>query len=145
MRKAVVNSVIQVRVIPRAPIQDCLGTDRLCVLDVGICTRDRHLEAVSALVLDNYDYNFRVSLLRLFDIGSVVLAGLMRELKNTLNYQGVQAVSSYSPIKTPRIILTIPRHRVAEQLAVTFRGQPPGAQMSGLKPVWLSKPIQVPK
>ena len=104
MRKAVVNSVIQVRIIPRAPIQDCLGTDRLCVLDIGIGTRDRHLEAVSALVLDNYDYNFRVSLFRLFDTGSVVLVGLMRELKNTLNYQAVQAVSSYSPRKTPRII-----------------------------------------
>ncbi|KAJ6273086.1 hypothetical protein PSV08DRAFT_142317, partial [Bipolaris maydis] len=71
-------------IIPRAPIQDCLGTDRLCVLDVGIGTRDRHLEAVHALVLDNYNYNFRVFLFRLFNVGSVVLVGLMRELKNTL-------------------------------------------------------------
>ncbi|KAJ6201974.1 hypothetical protein J3E72DRAFT_265638 [Bipolaris maydis] len=78
-----------VRIIPRAPIQDCLGTDRLCVLDVGIGTRDRHLEAISALVLDHYDYNFRVSLFRLFDIGSAVLVGFTQELKNTLNYQAV--------------------------------------------------------
>lgn len=86
MRKAVVNSVIWVRIIPRASIQDCLGTDRLCVLDVGIGTCDRHVEAVSALVLDDYDYNFKLSWFPLFDLGSIVLVALMRELKNTLSY-----------------------------------------------------------
>jgi hypothetical protein len=73
--------------ILRAPVQDGLGADCLCVVDVGINTRDRHVEAGVALVLDNHDNNFWIVLFQLFDKGSVALPGFMREVKNALGYQ----------------------------------------------------------
>lgn len=96
LRTAVVNGVVQVRIILRGPIQDRLATDRLCVLDVGIGTRDRYVEAAVALVLDDHNDNLQVSLFRLFGVGSVALFVFTRELKNASGYHVAFAISSHS-------------------------------------------------
>jgi hypothetical protein len=77
---AVVNGVVKVTIVLRAPVQDSLTTDCLCVLDVGIGTCNRHVKATVTLVPDNYNNDLRIFVFRFFEIGIIAPFALTREL-----------------------------------------------------------------
>jgi hypothetical protein len=85
---AVMNGEVKVTIILRAPVQNSLRTDCLCIFDAGIGTCDRHVEAAVVLVLDNYDNNsLGIFMFWFFDAGSIAPVVPTRELKSALNYQ----------------------------------------------------------
>jgi hypothetical protein len=90
---AVVNGVIKVGIILRALVQNGLSADLSRVVDVGIGTRNRHVEAAFALAHNNHNNNLRVVLFRFFGVGSIAMSAFNRNLKNALGYQIAQAVS----------------------------------------------------
>jgi hypothetical protein len=95
---AVVNGVVKVTIVLRAPVQDSLTTDCLCVLDVGIGTCNRHVKATVTLVPDNYNNDLRIFVFRFFEIGIIAPFALTRELKNASDHQIRQAMfKSFMP------------------------------------------------
>jgi hypothetical protein len=84
---AVVNGVIKVGIILRAPVQNGLSADCFRGFDVGISASDRHVKAAFALIHDNHDNNFRIVLFRFFGAGSVAMSAFNRKLKNASDYQ----------------------------------------------------------